>query len=463
MQPSKTTRRSFLQRGLALGAAPLLLLQRSQALGYSANESLDLALIGVGGRGRWFVEAIPRIGENVVAMCDVNKQKAAESFDKIPQAKKFVDFRKMLDALDHQLDGVIIAVPDHNHAPITMRAMQAGKHVFCEKPLTNNIEEARIVRHAAKKSPVATQMGNQGTATHAFREQVEILRSSLLGEIQEVIVWNTGGGAGPIPQPQEGEPVADYLDWNLWLGPRPMRPYHRQWMQWHRWREFGTGNLGNWAIHSANVADMAFWLFSLWDAVDKEPTSRTIEIEAEVSDRSKIAVPKWEKITYRFPERRGMPPLKLTWLNGLSMPGFRESIEPHLGRRLVAGGNDPWIEHAGCLVIGSEGKLHSTSHNSTYTLLPEEKFENIELPKPTLPRSGSHEREWLAACRGQGKAMSNFADYAGPHTEFVLLGNVATQFEGPLRFDPVAMEFFDHPEANAALGRSHRKGWEVKI
>lgn len=455
-----SNRRQFLGN-VARGTVGLTILSGSaSARAYQANERLNVALVGCGGRGAWFVDAIPRVGENLVAMCDVNEQRAGEAFKKRPQVPKFHDYRKMLREKDKEIDAVVIAAPDHVHAPCGMMAMKMGKHLYCEKPLTNGVHEARLMRQTANRTGVATQMGNQGTATGAFREQVEIIQSGGLGEIREVYVWNSAGGQGDRPLPTGGMPQPEYLKWNLWLGPRADRPYHRGWMQWHGWREFGTNVLGNWAVHSANMPLMALGIHSLWYADPARGRSPRIRVRAEVSEIDRESFPKWEIIHYEIPPRGEMPPLTVHWHNGLSGPNFRETIETLLGRRLIVGGPGPWIEHGGCLVVGSKGKIHSTEHNSSYTLLPKDRFADYQLPEATLPRSGSHEREWLRACRGGPKAMSNF-DYGAVLAEFVLLGNVATQFDRPIVYDPVAMKCVGDQEADAALRRDYREGWTL--
>lgn len=455
----RISRRQVL-RSMAAAPFGFTLLSASSARAYAANERLNIALVGCGGRGRWFVQAIPRIGENIVAMCDVNEQRAAESFKKLPQVPKFHDYRKMLEKKGKEVDAVIVAAPDHIHAPCGIMAMKMGKHLYCEKPLTNNIEEARRMRQVAKETGVATQMGNQGTATHAFREQVEIVRSGDLGDIQQVLVWNAGGGAGLGPIPENEMPIPEYLKWDLWLGPRDYRPYHQEWMRWHGWREFGTSQLGNWSVHSTNMQFMAFKVFELWYDESLSVDARTIRVRAEVPQIDRSRFPKWEIVRYEIPARGAMPAYTVSWFNGLAAPRFRETLEPPLGRRLEAGGPGPWTDHAGCLAVGSKGTIHSTSHNSTYTLLPEESFAHYQKPEPTLPRQGSHEREWLGACRGGPKAMSNF-DYGAVLAEFVLLGNVATQFDRPIAYDPIAMQCVGDEEANAALRREHRPGWAI--
>ena len=453
-------RRKFLANVARGGAGLTILSGSASARGFAANEKLNVALVGCGGRGGWFVRAIPDIGENIVAMCDVNEQRAAAAFKKLARVPKFHDYRKMLREKDQQIDAVVVAAPDHVHAPCGMMAMKMGKHVYCEKPLTNTVDEARRMRQTANKTGVATQMGNQGTATGAFREQVEIIQSGDLGEVRDVYVWHDAGGWGHRPVPTQSMPEPEYLDWNLWLGPRAYRPYHRQWMNWHGWREFGTNQLGNWAIHAGNMQFMGLKLNSLWYADPPEGQTPRIRIRAEVSEIERKAFPKWEIVHYEFPARGKMPPVTVHWHNGLGGPGFRETIEARLGRKLIVQVPGPWKDFAGCLVVGTKGTIHSNGHNSSYTLLPQQKFAGYKPPEPTLPRHGSHEREWLRACRGGPKAMSNF-DYGAVLTEFVLLGNLATQFDRPIEYDPVAMKCIGDTEADAALRRDYREGWTL--
>jgi len=461
---SRVSRRAFL-RNTALGGVGLLILKNSRsAWSYQANEKLNIALIGVGGRGRWFVSTIPKLGTNVVAMCDINERKASLSFKELPKAKKFYDFRKMLSEMDKQIDAVIIATPDHIHAVATAMAMKMGKHVLCEKPLTHNLYEARFLRELAAKSKVATQMGNQGTASEAFRRAVELVQAGVLGKVREVHAWNTGGGAGPRPYPTDEHPVPDYLHWDLWLGPARYRPYNSRWLlNWHIWRDFGTGQLGNWACHTMNVVFKALKLDLLWKRDASAGADRLVRLEAEVSGIHKETFPKWEIIHYDFPARADMPPVRINWYNGAgTAPGPRDQIEEMMGRRLDWGdaGEKKWRDHAGCLLVGTKGMLHSTGHNTSFSLLPKDKFKDFEGPERSLPRSRGHEREWLDACKGGPPAMSNF-DYACPLTEFVLLGNVATLFGHKIEFDPQALKIVNIAEANDALRREYRKGWSL--
>ena len=461
----RMNRRRFLRRA-ALGGASLLVLRNSDsARSYQANERLNIALIGIGGRGEWFVDTIPNMA-NVVAVCDVNEQRAARSLGKLPDARKFHDFRKMLEEMDKQIDAVIIATPDHIHAPATIAAMKMGKHVYCEKPLTHNVREARLVRDTATQCKVATQMGNEGTASPAFRQSVGLIQAGALGEIREVHVWNTGGGTGRRPRPAGSEPVPAYLQWDLWLGPAAERPYHRAWMNWHSWREFGTGVLGNWACHSMNLAFKALKVDTLWQPPPSAGSKPTIRLQAEVTEIDKESFPRLEIVRYDIPARGNMPPVRLNWYNGngnqLEAKGARRQIEELLGRRLdwTSDDGDEWKDWAGILIVGKNGRLYSNAHNTTLTLLPAGQFKDLPEPEDALPPSRGHEREWLEACKGGPRAMSNF-DYAGPLAEFVLAANVATQFEGPIEYDPPAMKIVNNPEADKLLRRDYRKGWEL--
>lgn len=461
---TQINRRTFLSK-TALGGLGLLVLKDSRAaFSYEANEKLNVALIGVGGRGTWFVGTIPKLGTNVVAMCDVNERKASGSFKEIPEAKKYHDFRKMLEEMDKQIDAVVIATPDHTHAVASATAMKMGKHVFCEKPLTHNLQEARVLQQLAAKHKVATQMGNQGTSSEAFRRAVEIIQADVLGEIRDVHAWNTGGGPGERPYPSEAHDLPDYLKWDLWLGPAADRPYNSRWINgWHDWRDFGTCQLGNWASHTMNLPFKALKLDSLWKAVEPVSGERRIRVQAEVSGFHEATFPKREIIHYDFPAREDMPPVRINWYNGPGhAPAPRALMEKLMGHKLDWGdaGEKRWQDHAGCLIVGTNGMIHSTGHNMSFRLLPEEKFKDFQGPPRSLPRSRGHEREWLDACKGGPPAMSNF-DYSGPLTQFVLLGNVATQFEQRLDFDPLAMKIVNFSQANGALSREYRQGWSL--
>jgi len=459
---ARLTRRTLL-KNTTLGGVGLILLKDSRsARSYAANSKVNLAIVGVSGRGSWFSDTMPKLA-NIVAMCDVNDRRAAPYYKAIPQARKYHDFRKMLDEMDKQIDAITVATPDNTHAVIAARAIRMGKGVLCEKPLTHDVYESRVLRDLAAEKKVATQLGNQGTASEAFRRAVELIWGGVLGDVREVHVWNTNGGSGERPLPAEEHPMPDYLQWDLWLGPARWRPYNSRWVEWHTWRDFATGQLGNWASHTMNVVFKGFRIDSLWQSGSQEAPPRLIRIEPEVSGVHPHTFPKWEILRYRIPPRGKLPAITVNWYNGAGQaPQCRERIEEMLGYRLDWGdaGEKKWADHAGCVIAGTNGIIHSTGHNATFSLLPKEKFKDFQGPAKTLPHSPGHEREWLDACQGGPAAMSNF-NYGGPLAEFVLLGNVATLFGKPIEYDPVATKIVNSAEANAALKREYRQGWSL--
>jgi len=451
-------RRRFLRTTLAAGGG-LTLMGRAAARSYAANERVNVGLIGVSGRGTWFVDCMPGIS-NVVAMCDVNDYRAKKAYEAHPKARKFRDFRKMLDEMGDGLDAVTIAVPDNTHAVAAAAAMRAGKGVLCEKPLTHDVYEARRMRLIGHRTKVATQMGNQGTASGAFRRAVDLLWTGVLGEVREVYAWKDGGGAGERPIPIEQHNCPSTLDWDLWLGPARYRPYNSRWAEWHTWRDFATGNLGNWASHTLNVVFKGLRLDELW----KDGAGvHTFNLEAKVTGTHEATFPRGEMIKYEFPARGDMPPVTVNWYNGGAQAmGWREPLEEKLGRKLDWGdaGEKRWDDHAGVLLVGSKSMMHSNGHNTVMTLLPQKQFEGFQDPPATLPRSRGHEREWLDAVKGGPAAMSNF-EYSGPLAEFLLLGNVATLVEGPIEFDAARCGITNNDKANALLRREYREGWKL--
>ncbi len=459
---NRISRRRFLAGSIGTAGGLILLSDSRSIRCYAANSKINVALVGLSGRGSWFVETMPNMS-NIVALCDVNDRRAEGAYKQIPNARRFRDYRKMLDEIK-EIDAVIAAVPDHTHAVISAAAMRSGKHILCEKPLTHNLREARTLRQLTAQYNVATQMGNQGTASEAFRRAVEVLWSGSLGSIREVHVWNTGGGSGKRSLPQGSEPVPQNLSWDVWLGPAADRPFHSQWLSWHGWRDFATGNLGNWASHTMNVVFKGLKIDSLWNANPSQlAADRLIRVKAEVSEIATEAFPRWEIIRYDIPPRGPLPRVQVNWYNGPGQaPGPRDLIETLMGKKLDWGdaGEKKWADHAGCLLVGTKGLLHSTGHNASFFLLPEKDYKEYKYPEQILPRSRGHEQEWLDACRGGPATMSNF-EYASRLTEFNLLGNVATQFEGTLEFDPVELKILNNDKASAALGREYRKGWTL--
>jgi hypothetical protein len=372
----------------------------------------------------------------------------------------------MLDAMHKDLDGVIVATPDHTHAVVSACVMHHGLPVFCEKPLTHTVHEARALRELAAKTGLATQMGNQGTSSRAFRLGVALIQRGHIGEVREVHAWNDSGGRGNDRTPTETQPIPGTLEWDLWLGPTANRGYHREWMKWHSWRDFGTGNLGNWAVHSLNLAFKALRIDALWfpdpAAAEYRTIDRTIKVEAKVKEIVTRSFPKWEWLRWEIPARGKLPPVTVHWHNGRDPLAGRPQIEELLGRKLDWGdaGSKTYRDHGGLLVVGSKKSIQTNAHNADMKILPDITMKHMPEIEPVLPRSPGHEREWIQAIRGGDPAMSHF-DYGGPLTEFLLAGNIATQIDGELEYDPVNGEFLNNPKANALRHFDYRKGWTL--
>ncbi|MBN1347392.1 MAG: Gfo/Idh/MocA family oxidoreductase [Phycisphaerae bacterium] len=461
MSRHKATRREFLERATVGGAGLLLggstgcsqtqptstpTAERLPKPKYkSPNEKLNIACIGVGGRGAGNVERMR--GENVVALCDVDHRWARKSFEKFPDAKPFHDFRVMFDQMHKEIDAVVVSTPDHMHAPATMMAMRRGMHVYCEKPLTHDVYEARVLAETAAKYNVATQMGNQGTSNSTFRRGVEAVRSGAIGKVTEVHVW-TDRPQWPqgMARPEGSDPVPAHLKWDLWIGSAPMRPYVRNKYHpfvWRGWWDFGTGALGDMGCHTANMPFMALELGS--------PTS----ISAECSEFNKESFPTWSVITYDFPARRDLPPVTWTWYEG----GINKP--PKVIRKLASLIHGEAFSQSGSIMIGDKGALYSPhDYGGKWMLLPKDKFEGWKPPEQTLPDSPGHYREWIRACKGGKPAMSNFA-YAGRLTETILLGNLALIAGKKILWDGPQCKVTNCPEADARVRREYRKGWTL--
>ncbi len=475
------TRRRFL--GTSAAGIGLSLIPSGLVRSYQANEKIQVALVGVGGRGEWFVDTIPRM-EQVVAICDVDRRKAdaacrhweqaaqryaasphdwerrlAAEFADLAQHKPslHVDFRKMLDKMGNQIDAVVVATPDHTHAVVSAAAMRAGKAVFCEKPLTRTPQESRELRDLARESKVATAMGNQGTYSGAFRRALELIRNGTLGDIQEVHVWNTGGGADLRQPPQGTQPVPPELNWDLWLGPAADRPYHPQWQNRNLWRELGTCQLGNWASHSANLGFMSLQVHDLWRSSAEGPAP-TLRVEAEHSGVNRLSFPRWEHVQWHVPTRTGFPPVTIHWYNGAA-PGLDGVLDRALSEATDQQKNE-W-RWAGTLIVGTQGSIHTTGHNMWFRLLPREKFQGIQCDRPTeVENSAGPEQDWFAAIRGGAAPWSSF-DYASALNEFLMLGNIATQFTSSLDFEPALLKISNNAEADALLRYEYREGWSL--
>jgi len=418
-------------------------------VGYTPpSEKLNVAGIGVGGQGAGDIRAME--SENIVALCDVDWKRAGRSFERYPTAKRYRDFRVMLDE-QKDIDAVVVATPDHVHAAAAMAAIERGKHVYVEKPMSHTIFEARAMTEAARRAGVATQMGNQGHAQESMRLLKEWIDAGAIGEVRRVETW-TPHAVWPqgIDRPTETPPVPETLSWDLWLGPAPARPYHPAYVpsQWRGWWDFGTGALGDMGCH---IFDPVFYALELSHPESVEASCSTFvpkgmnwdkELNLETYPRASI-------VRYRFPARGQRPPVELTWYDGGLMP----ERPAELGAGLRMG-----TAYGGVLFHGSGGKIIAGSHGAGgVRLLPESRMRAFERPAKTLSRSPGHAQEWISACKGGAPAGSNF-DYAGPLTETVLLGNLAIRSGKRLGWDPVTMKT-DSEEANRFLRREYRDGW----
>jgi len=468
LSDTKLSRRQFI-RSSAFSTAAFMVVPGS-VLGLrgavSPNDKLSLAAIGIGGQGAHDLKELA--SENIVALCDVDNDYAAPIFKRYPNAKRFTDYRQMLDQMK-EIDGVVIATPDHHHAFASMEAIRRGKHVFCEKPLTHSVWEARQVATAAREAKVATQMGNAGQASELTRRLCEYVWAGAIGKVHEAHIWTDRPSNGlfneywpqGVARPKDTPPVPATLDWELWLGPSPERPYNPAYLpfKWRGWWDFGTGALGDIGCHSMDPVFRALKL------------GAPLSVQAASTRTNQDSFPVGSIVTYEYPARSSapqainrhvhslngaaaggiaMPPCKLIWYDGGLRPPRPEGLPD--GARMGEGGR---------LLIGEKGFILG---NAIY---PESRTKEFgDLPK-TIPRSAGHHLEWVAACKGGDPAGSNF-DWAGPLAEAVLLGNVALRSQlrddltlCKLLWDPVAFKFTNHDEANAFLRREYRAGWSL--
>ena len=410
----------------------------------SPNEKLNIGVIGAGGRGADNLNDVK--SENIVALCDCDLRSAADAFRKFPKAKQYQDWRKMLDA-EKTLDAVVVSTPDHNHAFISITAMRMGKHVYCEKPLTRTIWEARLMAKTAAEMKVATQMGTQGHAFEGTRRAVEVIRSGVLGEVSELHVW-TDRPAGWWPQgvdrPKDTPPVPEGLDWDVWLGPAQQRPYHPAYVpfKWRGFWDFGTGAIGDMGIHNL---DTAFWALEMG-----LPTSAKVQASSPVNNET---APLWSIIELGFPAREGKSPIKMVWYDS----GKKPPAELARGEEIPGNGS---------LVAGSKATLFTRTWNGgeskddMFMLLPKKEFADFKPPAPSLPRTPGHHQEWIAACKGGPMCLSHFG-YAAVLTEALLLGNVASRVGKPIEWDAETMQAKGAPEADKYIRPEYRRGWTL--
>jgi predicted dehydrogenase len=442
VNPRPISRRHFLA---ATGAAAAFTIVPSSVLGQAVGQTppsdkLNIAGIGFGGRGEGDLHEVS--SQNIVALCDVDEAYAGRVFQSYPKARKWKDFRKMLDE-QKDIDAVVIATPDHLHATITMMALKLGKHVYCEKPLTHTVKEARMIAKAATEAKVATQLGNQGQADEETKIFIEMVRDGAIGNVREIHGWSSRNPAicaRGIPRPQDKPPVPATLDWDLWLGPAPERPYHPAYLPfvWRAWWDFGTGVLGDIACHNFSAI---FKALKLGHPKTIQASSTNGQCGDEIANET---APVGSVVHYTFEATADHPALTLTWYDGGLLPFRPEDLEP--GRRIPFGD--------GMLYIGDKGKILD------HRLIPESRMKEYGKPPRTLERSPGHHKEWLNACKGGPKPGSPF-EFGGLLTEVAMLGNIAIRTNEMLVWDPVNMKFPNCPAAEKFLQTEYRKGWTL--
>ena len=442
------SRRSFLGGATAAAAFTFLPSRVLGRDGPSPNQKLNIAGVGVGGQGA--SDLVEVESENIVALCDVDWDRAAKTFERYPTAKRYKDFRQMLEK-EKNIDAVVVATPDHNHAIVSITAMKMGKHVYCEKPLTRTVFEAREVARVAREAKVATQMGNQGMAFEGNRQMIEWLDDGAIGAVREVHVWSdrpTHSGKLPLWWPQGVErptdtpSVPETLDWDQWLGPAPWRPYHPDYapFRWRGWWDFGSGGLGDMGIHNLAPVFAALKLGA--------PES----VNASSTPVTKETIPLAASVHYQFPARGELPPVKLHWYDGGFMPERPAELDE----------NRELDREDGIIFVGDKGKMLVAGWGGEHPrLLPASRDAEYKRPAKTLPRSVGHHKEWIEACKGGSAPRSQF-DFAGPLTEAVLLGSVCVRNGGDkILWDSANLKITNDPDANQFLHYEYRKGWSL--
>ena len=416
------------------------------------SERVNVAGIGAGGMGGGDIATVGKLGANIVALCDVDDTRAAGSFAAFPKARRYKDFRVMLDKEAKNIDAVTVGTPDHIHAVASMAAIRAGKHLYCQKPLTHTLHECRELTKAASAAKVMTSMGNQGHASEGARLTNEWIRAGVIGEVRDVHVWSDRAGRlwkQGINRPTETPLTPATLDWDLWLGPIQPRPYHPAYcpVSWRGWWDFGTGAMGDMGCH---IIDHPIWALELGPPTTVE--SRTT-LDGSFLDGNR---PNFETypvaaiIYYEFPARGKLPPVRMTWYDGGLMPPSPAELPS--GQRLPDNG---------VLYIGSKGKMFHSSHGGMPQLLPAELHEQAKAVPKTMERSPGHYEEWVQACRGGKTPVANF-DYSGPMTETALLGVLSLRAPGRrLEWDSHNVKLKNAPELNQYVHTEYRKGWSL--
>ena len=401
----------------------------------AVNDKLRIGAIGIAHQGAYDLGNVA--GENVVALCDIDDNYLRETAARFPQAATYNDYRRMLERTD--LDAVVIATPDHTHAPATLAALETGRHVYCEKPLTHTVAEARQVTEAARKYRRVTQMGTQIHASANYRRVVEVIQSGAIGPVREAHCWAdrvwSAAGAHLAETPP---PVPPNIHWDLWLGPAAVRPYQAAYLpgNWRGWWAFGGGTLGDMACHHM---DLPYWALGL---------GHPLTVAAEGSPVDPETTPAWMIVRYEYAARDKMPPVMLTWYHGGKRP-------PQFAEKTVPAWGD------GTLFVGDKGML--LADYNKYVLLPEKDFAGFVPSPPSIPDSIGHHAEWIRACKASDPSATTCRfDYSGVLTEAVLLGNVAYRVGRKLDWDPAALKATNCPEADRFIHPTYRRDWSYR-
>ncbi len=473
--PGELPRRTFLKQSI-LAAAGFLIVPRHVIGGkgfVAPSDKLNIAAIGAGGKGSVNIAGAFNNGtDNIVALCDVDDRQAKDSRIKHPKAKYYNDYRKLLENEANNIDAVIISTPDHMHAPMAMAAMQSGKHVYVEKPLTHNIAEARMLTEAARNMKLVTQMGNQGSSGDSTRIVETWVEAGLIGDVHTVKTW-TNRPVWPqgLQTPTKAMEVPKEVNWNLWLGVAPHRPYHEAYMpfRWRGWWDFGTGALGDMGCH---IMDVPFRALKL-----RYPTSVECSVGSVYEDFFKEAdiqdsCPPSSIIHLEFPSRGNLPALAFSWHDGGLLPKRPEELLPE----------EPMGDYDGGLILeGTKGKIIAGMWGRNPTLLPTSRMKEVSLPEINKPlvegAEAGHQQQWVKACKeGFGAYTSSPFEEAGPLTESILMGNLAvrsynlripkadgngytTPGRKKLLWDGENMKISNFDIANQFVSREYRKGW----
>jgi predicted dehydrogenase len=415
----------------------------------SPNEKLNIAGIGAGGKGREDLGNCRM--ENVVAMADVDTERAAEMFAFYPKARQFTDYREMLDTVK-EIDAVTVTTPDHTHAPAAYLAMTLGKHVYVQKPLTHTVAEARLLRDTAKKMGVASQMGNQGHSGNGVRVLCEMVWSGAIGTVREAHIWtNRPTWPQGIGEPLAEEPVRAGLDWDRWIGTAPMRAFNNKYAphNWRGWQDFGNGALGDMACH---IMDPAFWALHLYQA-----ERYSVEL-VQADGRNGQTYPNSSVVKFSYPARGDMPPVDVYWYDGGNLPPRPRGVPD--GQQV---GDGEWNDRTnGSYFAGDNGCITAGEYGGRARLLPDERMAEYTLPAETIPRvsAQNHYRNWFDACKGGEPACSNF-EYSAPFSEMIVLGGLAIRMNQKLEYDCVAGKLTNLANSDHLLTKEYRKGWEL--